>query len=89
LCIGDGNNRLNNLAWGTRFENMDDRTRLGEHNPPRGTRNHRAVLSEEKVVKIRELKAGGKSFAQIGKIMGVSRGAVGKVLMGRTWRWVS
>jgi hypothetical protein len=82
------NNRLENLAWGTRLENMADRKRLGEENPPRGTRCRRAKFTEDDVYFIRREVNRGRSFAQIARVLGASRGAVGKVAMGYTWGWL-
>lgn len=82
------NNRVENLAWGTRSENIQDRKRLGEENPPRGERNARARFSEADVRQIRSDVMKGRSFGQIAKAMGASRGSVGKVAMGYTWGWL-
>jgi hypothetical protein len=82
------NNRFDNLAWGTRLENMADRTALGEHNPPRGVRNSRAILDEEKVRLIRQEYAFGERKSDIARSLGVHRNVVGKVLSGRTWGWL-
>lgn len=82
------NNRLGNPKWGTRLENMADRGRLGEHNAPRGARNHRVILNEAKVRLIRRLRIDGLSFGMIAKQIGVSRNAVGKVISGHTWKWL-
>jgi hypothetical protein len=82
------NNRISNLVWGTRLENMADRTRLGEHNAPRGTRNRRAVLTEDNVRYIRSQRKKGRSFGQIALALGVSRGVVWKVVSGHTWGWL-
>jgi len=82
------NNMLDNLKWGTRLENMEDRTRLGEHNPPRGTRNHRAVLDEEKVRDIRQRISRGDSHSVIANELGINRSLVGKISTRRTWAWL-
>ncbi len=86
---GDANNnRLTNLVWGTRLENMADRKRLGEENPPRGIRSHRATLTEKDVLFIRRERRKGRSFGVIAKSLGVTRNAVGKVALGLTWGWL-
>jgi len=82
------NNRVENLAWGTRFENMADRKLLGEENPPRGTRNPRAKFAESDIHYIRQQTKLGRSFAQVARDIGASRAAVGKVAMGYTWSWL-
>jgi hypothetical protein len=83
------NNRLTNLAWGTRLENMADRSRLGEHNPAKGERHARAKFTENDVRYIRRLYKQGRSFGCIAHHLGAKRSAVGKVCMGKTWRHVT
>lgn len=82
------NNRLDNLRWGTRSENIADRKRLGEENPSKGEGHYRATMSEKDVRLIRQLRQQGLSFGKIAKEIGVSRGAVAKVLSGHTWGWL-
>lgn len=55
-CHGNGNptdNRLENLRWGTRKQNADDRARHGTS--PVGERNPAAKLTLEQVAEIRRL----------------------------------
>lgn len=83
------NNVVSNLAWGTRFENIADRSRLGEHNPPYGTRNHRAVLNETKVQYIRRESRHGRSYSAIGRDLSVSPNVVRSAAIRRTWGWLA
>jgi len=82
------NNCIDNLVWGTRFENIADRKVLGEENPARGERSARAKFAERDVHFIRSEVERGRSFAQIARDLGASRSAVGKVAMGYTWAWL-
>lgn len=82
------NNSLTNLVWGTRAENMADRTRLGEHNPARGEKRHNAVLTEDQVRAIRLLKSRGMGGSQISREMGVNINTVFSIISGRTWGWL-
>jgi len=82
------NNKIGNLAWGTRQENINDRIRLGEHNPPMGERHGRAKFCEDDVSYIRRLYKQGRSHGWIANHLGASRSSVGKVCMGKTWRHV-
>lgn len=82
------NNRLANLAWGSRSENIADRKVLGEENPPRGERNHRAVLDEERVRRIRRERQAGRGYSEIARDLGVHRSVVRSVAIGRTWGWL-
>lgn len=81
-------NRLSNLAWGTRLENFADRTRLGEHNAPRGTLQPHAVLDEDKVRKIRRDAASGRKQAEIGADFGIKQHHVSLVVNRKIWAWV-
>ncbi len=81
-------NRLENLAWGTRFENFADRTRLGEHNAPRGTLQPHAVLNEDKVRMIRREAAQGRTQAKIGAEFGVGQSHVSMIVHRKLWGWV-
>lgn len=86
---GDGgNNRLENLTWGTRFENIADRKRLGEENPARGERAGRSTLTEDNVRYIRREMVCGRSYAAIGRDIGATRNAVRNVAIGRCWGWL-
>jgi len=70
-------NRLVNLVWGSREENLKDK------------RRHNAVvrkLSFEKAEQIRYRHAAGEKAAALARAYGVSRAAVGAVLAGRTYR---
>lgn len=82
------NNRIENLAWGTRNENMADRKRLGEEKPARGERSGRATLTEQDVHYIRAQVGMGRSYASIGRDIGATRNAVRSVAIGRTWGWL-
>lgn len=82
------NNRLSNLTWGTREENYADRDRLGEHNPPLGTRNANAVLDEGKVRQIRREVASGRTQDDVARMMGIAQTTVSNVVTRKSWGWV-
>lgn len=78
------NNRIENLQWGTRLQNQRDRYVQGTDQF--GERNPQAKLTEENVVKIRELYATGDYFHKdIAKMFGVSRKAVCFITQGKRW----
>lgn len=81
-------NRLCNILWGTRLENLADRTRLGEHGGRRGTRQANAVLNEDLVRHIRREVANGRSHAEIARSIGVKAGTVTAVARRASWGWV-
>lgn len=78
------NNRLDNLVWGTRKENMRDRTYHGADNA--GERNHRARLSNAQVREIRQrYAAGGLKQADLAAAYGVSIPAISTVVTGKSY----
>lgn len=81
-------NRLANLVWGTRRENFNDRTRLGEWNQPRGEVHHKSKLNEQDVRFIREQVGRGRDCASIGRQLGVRRQVVWRVARGQNWGWL-
>ena len=65
------NNRLDNLQWGTKSENVKDKDRHGTSS--RGMRNPMAVLSICDVERIRDIRSiGGFSYSDIATYFGVS-----------------
>ncbi len=56
-------NRLENLAWGTRRENVDDRIAIGH--VPRGERHYHAKLTDKIVLKLRHEAAAGDTIKTI------------------------
>lgn len=80
------NNRLENLRWGTRSENVRDAQRHGTYRggqPP--GRNPRAVLRDEHIPTIRKMLRDGVSYIEIGRKFGVGRSAIYLVKVGRNW----
>lgn len=80
------NNKLDNLAWGTKLENHDDRRRHG--NTPTGEKNHGAKLTERMVREIRELSTKGLSRNELGRRFGMSRAQISRIVTGVGWRHV-
>jgi hypothetical protein len=81
------NNRADNLAWGTRKENGEDRVRHGtSHTGPARL----ARLSPDSVREIRRLRAEQRlPHATLAKMFRITPGTVASVLNRRSWRWVS
>jgi hypothetical protein len=89
---GDGirsNNRLANLCWGTALENAADKRAHGTEIVLRGERHGRATLTDIKVRKIRQMARDGKSYAAIGRWIGVSAQQARKIAIGKAWRHVA
>jgi len=81
-------NRLDNLAWGTRLENFADRTRLGEHKATRGVGQPHAKLNEDLVRRIRKAAADGCKKKVLAAALGVSPSTVSMVVNRSNWAWV-
>lgn len=76
------------LFVGTHTDNMRDMFKKGRRITMRGTRQHLAKLTDEKVKEMRKLRAVGESFQQIGRRFGVSKCTAMSVCKGRTWKHV-
>ena len=80
-------NRLCNLRWDTRTQNVMDMYRCG-HNTARGERLPSAKLTEELVREIRSLK-GLKTTRAIAKHFGIGKTVVGNILRGEDWKHIT
>lgn len=83
----DGNRKNNtpeNLAWGTRTENMSDTIRNGRIQA--GERHAGTHLSEAQVCTMREKYAAGTSSAALADEFDTSQNAVYHICTGRTWK---
>ena len=94
----DGNHlnpRLDNLAWGTRKENAQDRTRHGrtpsgpKHgmygSPQNGEANGFAKLNDNSVRAIR-LLAGQMSSRELASAFGVTQAVIWRIVRRKAWR---
>lgn len=78
-------NRVGNLAWGTRQQNSDDRVRHGT--VPRGERSGTAKLTETQVREIRQ-RVGTDSLRALAREYGVSHTAIRRAANGTKWAHV-
>lgn len=76
-------NRLENLSWGTREENAEDKVRHGT--ATRGEKNGNSKLTIEQVCKIRELHKNGETQKKIGEKFGIAYQTVGGIVRGEAW----
>lgn len=84
-------NRLKNLRWGTRSENLLDRSRNGISNTGdhKGSKNQMAKLTNDDVVRIRCLLAKGHlTQEEISKLFNVTRMAISLIKCGKRWKHV-
>lgn len=57
-------------------------------NTARGERSGRAVLTEQDIRDIRELRQDGMTYLELSTWYSVSSGTISAILAGRTWRHV-
>ncbi|MEE9384561.1 MAG: HNH endonuclease signature motif containing protein [Nannocystaceae bacterium] len=76
-------NRLENLAWGTRAENAQDKVKHGSM--PRGEQHSGAKLTRSQV---REIRSDHRRHKEIAGDYGVSTGAIGAIKKRKTWAWL-
>lgn len=85
-CHEDGdetNDRLDNLRWGSRESNCEDKRRHGTL--PLGERAGRNKLTEKQVL---EIIASGRPLKPLAVKYGVSEATVSHVLRGKTWKYL-
>jgi hypothetical protein len=83
-------NRIENLAWGTRQENAADCNRHGR--TARGDRNGRRRLNETQVREIHDLLEQGLSHGEIADRYGVAGTTISSIAAGYSWMhlgWVN
>lgn len=88
-CHNNGvrtDNRLSNLRWGTRKENVQDRFLHGTNTV--GVRNGRAVLDDNSVRSMRMMLSGGMLQKDAATLFGVSKSLVGVISQGIRWSHV-
>jgi len=82
------NNRLDNLMWGTRKQNMRDRDLHGK--TAKGERCGRSKLTALQVVMIQEHYATGMwTQRELAELFGVSQATIGRITKGESWIDVS
>lgn len=80
-------NRVENLEWVTRLENMRHSWANGFHRSPRGAAAHHAKLTVEQVEQIKELlKQPHANMAAIGRQFGVTCTHVSRIRSGTHWK---
>jgi len=88
-CHNNGirnDNRLENLRWATRSDNMADAKTHGT--AAIGSRNGHAILIENDVIQIRWLKSNGHKVSDIAKRYLVSHQAISDICRRKNWRHI-
>ncbi len=78
-------NHLENLAWGTRQDNANDRVRHGRS--PRGERSPMHKLTEKQVLEIRQ-RIGSETTRRLAKEYGVSHTCIERAGNGINWGYL-
>jgi hypothetical protein len=83
------NNKIENLVWATRLENMNRSWKKGVHTPRKGTLNGRSKLTEKEVLKIKILlKQSLLTGKQIAEMYNCAQCTVGFIKHGKSWAHV-
>ena len=83
LCVRVGEGHV---YGGTPAQNMLDKVQRGRC--PRGSSHGKSKVTEEAVIKIREMSARGMTQKQIGEVFGIAQGTVGQIVRRKTWTHV-
>lgn len=81
-----GNCLLDNLSWGPRTDNAEDRRRHGTM--PMGSNHKNSKLTEDQVREMRQLAAQGMSQRLIGLRYGIQQGSVSAIVLRKVWKHV-
>lgn len=79
------NNSLDNLEWNTQSENQKHAFANGL-NSNKGSRNSRAILTEQQVDKIRSLHSQGFTNKTLSEMYGVNKNVISKIICRVTWK---
>jgi hypothetical protein len=82
-------NRIANLAWGTRSENAMDRVRHGTCIRMNGERHPNTRLSDDDARNILKLSRCGVQQIKISELFGVSAQTIAYITSGRGWRHIT
>lgn len=76
------------LRLGNKKENRKDAIDRNRLNLPKGSNHHKSKLSEEDVLKIRELRDSGKTLREIGHIFNVHLSMISYICNGKNWKHI-
>lgn len=78
------NNRVENLRWGTRADNIADAASKGRLRC--GETHHSSKLTRDDVASIRALGASGCTTRDIARRYGIAQSTANRIIRGMTWR---
>lgn len=74
------------LKMGTQKDNVLDCVKKDRRSPQDGENNHRAILSNDDALKIKDLYQTGKyNHRELGDMFGVHGGTISNIVQGKTW----
>lgn len=84
-------NRIENLEWITRSENMKHAYRNGLilNLNKKGSKNGRAIVSENDIISIIKMRQEGFVLREISNKFGICISAVNNIIKGKSWRHVN
>lgn len=80
-------NRAENLAWGTRLENVADTVRMGKNT--RGETHSSAKLRESDVLEICRKVDAGDRYEDVARAHGICSAHVCSIAQGERWGWLT
>lgn len=83
---GKEDNAITNLYYGTPAQNVQDKWRDGTIII--GEKHHKAKLTQEDILTIRDCHAKGMTMKEIAKIYGVNQSAIHKIIARVNWKWL-
>ena len=88
-CHNNGNpaeNFLENLRYDTCKNNHGDKIKHGTNG--NGEKNNMVKLTENHVIKIREMALQGYTYSEIGKLFNISFGNIGNIIRRDSWKHI-
>lgn len=84
------NNDINNLAWGTDYDNKQDAKKNGRYKTgnfgQKGQANHKSILTNEQVLEIRKRYDSGERCKDLGEIYSVGADQICRIGKRRQWK---
>jgi hypothetical protein len=85
-CDNPGCVNPSHLRWGTRRDNMRDRSERGRANLPRGQNHHMTTLTDDNV---REIRMSHLSGVDLARKFGVTRATICDIRKRRVWNHIA